>query len=471
MKSTRRSVAAAILAGLLPGSSHAVAQSPSDLLQKAIYTQETVGDLDGAIQLYKRVVTAAKDVRPYGAQAQYRLGLCLLKKGNPVEAATAFKAVIDQYPEQTDFVAKAREQLAAGVDLSPAPWTDGEILDYRLIAPGGMVAATHVVSVDSGAADSWQIKTCMYLGVGTMKSRIEVRRDNMRPIESWYRNFMMGDAHAVYQPTQVKIDQPGKSPITVDLDKPVYDNDSFYSIVRRLPLAPGYKTSFRVISPLGATPVDVSLQVLGVEDVQTPAGKFQAHKAEISVMRQTFWVANDARHLLVKYEAPGMTAELAGIRQRNRLAPFTYADAKGYTVELPTGWLTQPGPTPAKDTVLLLDPEAVASVIVWSGDKAAETAALESSLRKEADQTVEGRLKSLADFKERAASRQTRQINGRTALSLVADFSLLGKPMVEYITWVRTENMMTQFRVLAAPGEFETARKRIDPIIESTRLK
>ena len=471
MTSTRRLVAAAFLAALLPGTYPVLAQNPSDLLQKAIYTQETVGDLDGAIQLYKQVVSAAKDVRPYGAQAQYRLGLCLLKRGSPAEAAAAFKAVIEQYPEQTDLVVKAREQLAAGVDLLPAPWTDGEILDYRLSPPGSTATATHVISIDRGTADSWQIKTCMYLGVGTMNSRIEVRRDNMRPIESWYRNFMMGDAHAVYQPTQVKIDQPGKTPITVDLDKPVYDNDSFYSIVRRLPLAPGYKTSLRLISPLGATPVDVSLQVLGVEDVQTSVGKFQAYKAEISVMRQTFWLANEPRRLLVKYEAPGMTAELAGIRQRNRLAPVTYTDAKGYTVELPAGWLTQPGPSASKDTIFLLDPEAAASVIVWSGEKKVDAATIEASLGKEADQTLENRVKSIAGFKERPGSRQTRQINGHTALSLVADFSLLGKPTVEQITWIRTENMTVQFRVMVAPGDFEAVRKRLDPIIESTRLK
>lgn len=312
MKQIRRAVLAmGIAAALLPC---AWAQSPSDLLQKAIYTEEMVGNLEGAIQLYKQVVAAAKDVRPYGAQAQFRLGLCLLKKGNQADAVTAFKALIEQYPEQTELVAKSREHIAAGVDLLPAPWSDGEMLEYRLKAPGGQIAATQVLAVDRGGADTWLLSTGMYLGVGTMASRIEVRRDNMRPVESRYRNFMLGDAHAIYEANRVKIELTGKRSNTLELDKPVYDNDSFYSIVRRLPLAPGYKTGLRVISPLGATPVDVSVQVLGVEDVETAAGKFQTYKTELSVMRQMFWISNDPRRLLVKYEAPGMTAELVGIR-------------------------------------------------------------------------------------------------------------------------------------------------------------
>lgn len=448
----------------------ACAQSLSDLLQKAIYTQETVGDLDGAIQLYRQIVIASKDTRPYGAQAQYRLGLCLLKKGNQTEAVNAFKSLVEHYPEQTDLVAKAREHLAGGMDLLPAPWTDGEILDFRMKV-GSMVGATQVFSVDRGAADTWLLKTCMYLGVGTMNSRLEVRRDNMRPVESWYRNYLMGTAHAVYQGNLVRVELAGKPATTVNLEGPVYDNDSFYHLIRRLPLAPGYKTTIGVISPLGAVPVNITVQVIGLEDVQTPVGKFQAYKVEMSAMRQTFWVANEPRRLLVKYEAATMTAELSGIRQRDRLTPSNYANPAGYSVELPAGWLTQPMPTPAKDMVMLLDPEATANVLIWSGAKAAEPAAFESSLRKEADQVIENRVKSLPDFKVRPSSWQTRQINGRPALSLIADYTPMNKATAEYMTWVRNESLITQFRVMCDPGDFEVMRRRMDPIIDTIRLK
>src|SRR5215471_3052615 len=82
-------------------------QSAADLLQKGIYTQETVGDLDGAIKIYSQIVNSATQSRTYAAQAQYRIGLCLLKKGESAEAQKAFEKLIRDYPEEKELVTKA----------------------------------------------------------------------------------------------------------------------------------------------------------------------------------------------------------------------------------------------------------------------------------------------------------------------------------------------------------------------------
>ena len=49
------------------------------LLEKAIYTEQTVGDVDAAMALYRQVIEQAKANRPYVAQAHYRLAMCLLQ--------------------------------------------------------------------------------------------------------------------------------------------------------------------------------------------------------------------------------------------------------------------------------------------------------------------------------------------------------------------------------------------------------
>jgi hypothetical protein len=72
--------------------------------------------------------------------AQYRLGVCLLAKGDTAEATKAFQAVIDNYPEQKDLVEKAREHVPGGLKLLPAPWTDGEVLELNMKLAGGMTA-------------------------------------------------------------------------------------------------------------------------------------------------------------------------------------------------------------------------------------------------------------------------------------------------------------------------------------------
>jgi len=54
--------------------------SPSDTLEQGIYSEETKGDLDGAMQLYQKVITQAKADQASAAQAQYHLGVCYYKK-------------------------------------------------------------------------------------------------------------------------------------------------------------------------------------------------------------------------------------------------------------------------------------------------------------------------------------------------------------------------------------------------------
>jgi hypothetical protein len=51
------------------------AQDPSVLLEKAIYAEETLGNLNEAIGIYQQITAAAESNRATAAQALYRLGM------------------------------------------------------------------------------------------------------------------------------------------------------------------------------------------------------------------------------------------------------------------------------------------------------------------------------------------------------------------------------------------------------------
>jgi tetratricopeptide (TPR) repeat protein len=85
----------------------------SELLQRGIYLEETVGDLDAAMGIYKQVVQMPAVSRVNAAQAEYRMGLCQQKQGHRPEAINTFQKLIREYPEQAAIVAKAREFLPA----------------------------------------------------------------------------------------------------------------------------------------------------------------------------------------------------------------------------------------------------------------------------------------------------------------------------------------------------------------------
>jgi len=89
--------------------SAAWAESASVLLEKGIYTEETVGDLDGAIKIYQQIVTEASANRKYIAEAHYRLGMCYLKKGQEQEAVAAFEELMARFPEEKELITQIAE--------------------------------------------------------------------------------------------------------------------------------------------------------------------------------------------------------------------------------------------------------------------------------------------------------------------------------------------------------------------------
>ncbi len=103
----------AIVVGLiLAAGSPLLAESVSDLLEKAIYTEQTVGDLAKAMVIYEKIIADERASRSCVAQAQYRLGMCHLNRGQRDRASEAFKRVLLDFPQQRSITAKATAALA-----------------------------------------------------------------------------------------------------------------------------------------------------------------------------------------------------------------------------------------------------------------------------------------------------------------------------------------------------------------------
>ena len=81
------------------------------LFEKAKYTMESLGDLEGAIKLFREIIQKFPKERESAAKSQLYIGLCYEKAG-VTEAKKAFQSVINDYPEQSETVRIAREKLA-----------------------------------------------------------------------------------------------------------------------------------------------------------------------------------------------------------------------------------------------------------------------------------------------------------------------------------------------------------------------
>ena len=110
-------------------------ESAEKLYQEALFKKEAEGDLRGAIELFRKVISLYPENRRIGAQAQLQIGICSEKLGLE-EAEKAYLKVIENYPEQAEAVNTAREKLALIQKYRAAGEEESRTLNVRQIWTG-----------------------------------------------------------------------------------------------------------------------------------------------------------------------------------------------------------------------------------------------------------------------------------------------------------------------------------------------
>lgn len=134
-------LAAALMMSALPVS----AQSAAEQLQRGIFAQESQGNLDTAIAIYRQVAYSGLTPRDIVAEAQYRLAQALLAKGEVPAAAREFERLEREFADYRKLVAGlanarvAQSSSAAG----HGQWASGAL--------GALVAEARSSRFDSGA--------------------------------------------------------------------------------------------------------------------------------------------------------------------------------------------------------------------------------------------------------------------------------------------------------------------------------
>ncbi len=86
-------------------------ESTGQLYEEALFKKEAEGNMEGAIQLFLKIITGFPEEREMGAKAQLQIGMCYEKLGME-QALKAYQKVVDSYPEQTEEVRLAREKIS-----------------------------------------------------------------------------------------------------------------------------------------------------------------------------------------------------------------------------------------------------------------------------------------------------------------------------------------------------------------------
>lgn len=452
--------------------------SPSELLEKGIYAEETKGDIEGAITIYQQLVAESKASQSLAAKAQLRLGQCLLKKNRRNEAVAAFEKLIRDFPDEKELIAKARENLPSKLALAPVPWVDGERLQMTLTLPAGLDIGTMELRADLVEVDGrklWRVGRRMG-GNGDMISSVDADPETFHPISSYWKHTLLGEASAVFKPGEVEVRRQGVAePLMIRPDKTVFDNEEVMHMMRRLPLEIGYKTTLPLITTLGGGAIiGIGLEVPKKETIETPAGTFECFKVALDI-GQFFWISDDEHRYLVKFDAGGANAHLASITQRKAGAPVEFRDDElGVALTTPADWVIhlQKGKKKDRTIIYLLDPGAYAEhagLRLVPADSLPATA--RQSARALADHDFSENLqKELQDVKIRPDSWKPYSVSGRTGVSFVADYVGSGKPKVVFSLYVLGARTCENFMFACPAEKLDELKKDFDQIIAGYRM-
>lgn len=121
---------------------HALTQeSAEELYEAAVFKKESEGDMNGAIQIFLKIVKEFPGNKKMAGKAQLQIGMCYEKFGE-LEAIKAYELVLKNYADQPDLVATARTRLVALREKKPSGQSivriiSGEAADTQALSPDG----------------------------------------------------------------------------------------------------------------------------------------------------------------------------------------------------------------------------------------------------------------------------------------------------------------------------------------------
>jgi Tol biopolymer transport system component len=125
-------------------------ETAEGVYEAALLKKEAEGDLQGAIQIFQKILKTFPDKREVAAKAQFQIGVCYEKLGT-AEAIKAYELVLKNYADQPQLVTAARERLAAlkqetaaGAPVVNLPLGETHIAPVAISPDGTKIAGTNL---------------------------------------------------------------------------------------------------------------------------------------------------------------------------------------------------------------------------------------------------------------------------------------------------------------------------------------
>jgi hypothetical protein len=463
------------------------AQTADVLLEKAVYFEQTRGDLEQAVTLYKQVVDDQRRSGPKAARAQYHLGLCLWKMGRISESQQMFRELAQFFPEEKELVSAAARFLSEGRDLMPACWEDGETLEYTLefqtgVEAGYLAVSAHQVMYEGRPVWRFLSQQNAPNYGGPSKRYVYVDRETFQPYFNLFSHPVVGEFETLYRDDRVTITSAASGATSIKevlWFGPVYDYEQHWHLLRQLPLKVGYRVSLPVVCCAEGEIAELELRVTGIEEIATPAGTYECFRVETRTgrtgMQAVLWYTTDEHRYLVGFDEWVVQGRLRSIstRGRDEAASF-HSQRMNITLSAPPGWFfyDRLGPgRPGQDVVYVLEPSAAFDLQI----RMQETETVAAPEPADASDIAERQLQEDAlrfkGLEARPTSWSVERLPHRTEARVLADYSDGDQTRVAYLVCVMDRRLVIRFIGHGPADRHREIQAAVDALGRSYRMK
>jgi hypothetical protein len=480
-----------LMVALSAFSSMALGDNVSNLLEEGIYAEDTKGDLDEAISIYKKIIDENEGNRINIAKAYYRLGICYLKTGDEARAIEIFKRLINLFPEQAEIVNNTKIKLSdlgaledevKPLEIGPAPWEAGETCWYGITSPPTMSHVRMIMSVKSlviNGNDLWRFENYIVIPTENQSQlkRVEVLKKDFRPFSGLVKGAW-GNIKVTYGKDHIQMDI--ESPSTKDKkeipnSQIVYDNEQVSYLLRRLPIEKKYSTTISILNPQTGSVMNVKIRTTGLETVEVPAGKYECYGVELDLgpaMKQKWWFSTAPKKYLVKMDAGAQgILELEKIEHLSADEPQVINTGEfGITMSAPEGWYIVKSPISGqyKMVVTVVPPEINAWFAFIVGQHGGSINP--DSIKRVVESDMSQMKQILSDYSIDPNSWKAGIISEMQSLSCSAYFSDKNKKMIDYRTYILGQSRLYLLIIRTEKEVFENNKQVYHSIIQSLKV-
>ena len=289
---------------LLPGNSPLIAEPSSTALEEAIYTENTLGNLDKSIQIYEQILNDKQTSPSEKEIAIKHLKAVYLKKGDGDKKfavlTNAEKPVVIKSDSFTQKIRTFFTNLTSSSndksEFLPKPWENGQTQKFKITMPqvgeGNGLVTLNIAEIEGRKYWVYEevVRDTVYID---RYARAYIDMESFKPVKTFIK-YKISSYEIDYTDNNITLKHSKRGTVQeqqVLQNNNIYDYVQYNALIQRLRFRSGFEAEFNMLLPQPVTVFGMKLHVKDKEMVEVPMGRFECYNITVEHDARGYWQA------------------------------------------------------------------------------------------------------------------------------------------------------------------------------------